>query len=228
MRKPNNILFVIRRPIRGRIPEKCKHLLSKDFPEFRFRLCRNIMKLSDLGKELINIQTFKKQNTGTNTTNGINSNIKEIDMNNIKIKKFGWIPDNSGNNGTICFNTKSDANRNQIPDEKCLCIYEIPKSAWEFEIGGIEQLKNWLSARKYNDRKDNQRYEPGNEQGDNKKSKPNKFSRTMRIEELNELLSIINAIIQTIEIKKDINSIFNSIQEWRIITSNHHFKSDLE
>ena len=168
-----------------------KDYLGREFPRILFARSINIFEsMSNLGKRLANIHLLKSSNI-KNVSN-IKTNMNKLGHKEYKIEKFAWIPDSSGNSGTLCFNSFRDRGTRK-PDERSLCIYEIPKEVWQFEIGGIPQLEQWLYAR---------RFDPNNN------PKKDHLNRGINKGEALEFMKIINAISETLPLLPEIDSIY--------------------
>lgn len=161
-------------------------LLSKDFPRIPFPDSFELFsKMSELGKKLINIHLLKTKEVKNIKRKKIN--INELDSSDYKIQKFAWIE--KAESGMICFNTKKNE-----PDRENIIIEDISKEMWNFEIGGVLQLENWLKNRKYSI-----------------EGKKNTIPRGITQEELKYFLRVINAIEDTNNLLTDLDMIYNTI-----------------
>jgi hypothetical protein len=66
---------------------------------------------------------------------------------------------------------------------------------WDFEIGGIKQIENWLDSRKY---------------GINKKDT---IPRSLTIDELSWILKIISSIKLTLEIVPSLDPLYEQVEQ---------------
>ena len=162
--------------------EKYHAFLVKDFPRIPFCNSKKLFySMSTLGKELAEYHTLihpKVQNIDFKT------NQKEI--NHLKIgSNFGWLEEN------ICFEITEGK-----PHSEYLKIQNVSKEIWEFKIGNIQQLKQWLKARRFHET-----------------PKKNHLTRSLTKEELIEFFKIINAIKYTLEIVPKIDNLYLRIEE---------------
>lgn len=170
--------------------ESYKGLLSKDFPRVPFPNSYELFqKMRELGRKIAKFHLLKDkevQNIKRRTTN-----INELETSEYKILKYAWIE------GKIYFNTKK-----KEVDTTHLIIEDVSKEVWEFEIGGIKQLDNWLKARRFS-------AEP----------KKNTIQRGIIQDELKYFLRVINAIEDTLNnldsIDKCYNEIANDLHEFQ-------------
>lgn len=91
---------------------------------------------------------------------------------------------------------------NNHEEGSILWIGNISKDIWDFEIGSIQQIENWLEDRKYLD--------PQIE--DNKKEKRHKkLRRALYPQEFTELLRLCSIIKNTIDLLPELDKIYNLI-----------------
>lgn len=186
-----------------------KGLLAKDFPHIPFPNSNDTFtEMSHLGKKLASYHLMTDSNT--QNIKRVITNLDQMELKDGKIdikigNRYKWIPhDDDPNIGDIYFDTKqkskttSDGKEetNDMPIEGCFVVKSIPKAVWEFEIGGIMQLDQWLGSRRYS-------AEP----------KKDHLTRGINEEELKYFIKIINAITDTITILPEIDTVYKKIEK---------------
>ncbi len=164
-----------------------RDVLGREFPRIPLpNSIEPLESLSRLGKELA--ETHLLVEPITLNTNRFKTNKHIFNNEPIRIDRFDWIPepttikDPKEELGTICFNARKTKGKKNIVDESSFCVYNIPKRVWEFEIGGILQLTQWLDSRRYD-----------------------ALGRDLTVNEVDEFLKIINAIEHTLVVQQKID-----------------------
>lgn len=175
--------------------ENYKELLSMDFPRIPFPSnYSSFQKMSELGKTLAGYHLFTDEKV-TNVSD-IKSNVS--DFNVIKIRNHRY------ENGNIVINL--------FDYKDPLVIYDVPPNTWDFIIGGIPQLDQWLSLRKYTKDKNNIK----------------KMHRGLTKSELEYLFKMINAFTLTNELLPSLDAVYRDIEHGVFPISferEHHKKS---
>lgn len=175
--------------------ENYKELLSRDFPRIPFPSDYSLFqRMSELGKTLAGYHLFTDEKV-TNVSD-IKSNVS--DFNVIKIRNHRY------ENGNIVINL--------FDYKDPLVIYDVPPNTWDFIIGGIPQLDQWLSLRKFTKDKNNIK----------------KMHRGLTKSELEYLFKMINAFTLTNELLPSLDAVYRDIEHGVFPISferEHHKKS---
>lgn len=176
--------------------------LKEEFPRIPFSNSKNIfLEMSVLGKRLADLHLFKAEDLETTqypmskSTDYKIYNVRKSDKDKHRTK----IPDTyDPSTKKIYFKKRT---KNQIKSEKegdslndITWIGGITQEMWDFEIGGRQQLKEWLYDRRYLDI-----------------SKEGYIQRPLNNEELDYFLKMCDAIKKTIELLPEIDSIYRKI-----------------
>lgn len=115
--------------------ENYKELLSMDFPRIPFPKTYEVFRnVSKYGEEIASYHLFEHKEV--NNLRKIPTNLEDLELDDIKIKNHKYA------NSKIVINL---VDRAKTP----LIIGEVSQKVWDFVIGGIPQLDNWLKGRKY-------------------------------------------------------------------------------
>ncbi len=152
--------------------------LRKSFPYIPFPKVNTLFsEMAQLGKKLADIHLMKEK---------ISLKLETAEPDKWIIKDFVYEPEDK----TLYFDNRSDdEDRSQIP-----WIKGISSEMWDFSIGSIKQIEQFLKSRKFNP---SQKY--------------NSLQRGLNHDELIYLLKMITAIEKTIEILPKIEKLYNKI-----------------
>ena len=137
--------------------------------------------MADLGKELADIHLMKHDIS-------LNLEIAELDPDDWVIKNYFYDSDEE----TLYFN--DDFETGELITSKTPWIKGITPETWNYSIGSIKQIQQFLKSRKFNP-----------------VQKYNSLQRGLNHEELVYLLKMITAIEKTIEITPVIDKLYNKI-----------------
>lgn len=176
--------------------------LMEDYPRIPFPDSYDqFAKMSNLGERLVGLHLLRDEIL--DTTHFPMSSSTDYKIYYIRSKdkddQGKQIPDTYDSNTTrIYFNKRT---KTQIKDEQegdplnnITWIGGITQSMWDFEIGGRQQLKEWLYARRYSN-----------------EDKKNYIQRPINNKELEYFLKICDAIKKTIELLPEIDTVYKEI-----------------
>ena len=156
--------------------------LRKSFPRIPFTKTSNYFySMADLGKELADIHLMKQDIS-------LNLEIAELDPDEWVIKNYFYDSDEE----TLYFN--DDFEPGELLTSKTPWIKGITPETWNYSIGSIKQIQQFLKSRKFNP-----------------VQKYNSLQRGLNHEELVYLLKMITAIEKTIEKTPVIDKLYNKI-----------------
>jgi len=160
--------------------------LRKYFPRIPFTEKSNLFfNMANLGKTLADIHLMKNDIS-------LHLELAEINPNEWIINNLFYKEDEE----TLYFDDISDKDKNK--SIKTPWIKGITQEIWDYSIGGIHQIKQFLNSRKYNPF---QKY--------------NTLQRSLNHEELIYLLKMITAIEKTIDILPEIDRLYKKIDVLR-------------
>ncbi|KKN20595.1 hypothetical protein LCGC14_0933930 [marine sediment metagenome] len=156
--------------------------LRKSYPRIPFTKNSKIFEnMSDIGKKLADIHLMRLDIS-------FHLELAEVNPDDWIIKNFVYKPEEE----TLYFDKLLKDEEN--PSGKIAWIRGITKEIWNFSIGAIKQIEQFLKSRKYNSF---QKY--------------NTLQRGLNHKELIYLLKMITAIEKTIELLPQIDKIYNKI-----------------
>ena len=176
--------------------------LREDYPRIPFPKDLSIFTdMATLGKKLAEIHLLKSHDLNPNQF--LMSQSRDFKVHYIRSKD----KDENGNQIPDTYDPQTKKiylkkrTKSQIINEKngedldeITWIGGITQEMWDFEIGGRQQLKEWLYARRYSE-----------------KTKNNTIPRPLKDDELEYFLKICDAIKITIEILPDLDEIYKKI-----------------
>lgn len=163
--------------------ENYKELLSMDFPRIPFPSdYSSFQRMSELGKEIAIYHLFEHKEV--DNLRKIPTNLKDLKLTEIKIKNHKYA------NDKIVINL---TDRAKTP----LVISGVSQEIWDFVIGGIPQLDNWLKGRRYS----------------SNESEVKKIHRGLTIDEFKYFLRMINVIELTLKALPQLDEVYNEIAE---------------
>ena len=182
--------------------QRYQKLLERNFPKIPFKKDKKILiEMVNVGKRLANLHLLVAEDL--DTTQFPMSNSSDYKIYYIRSKD----KDDSGNQIPITYDPKTQKiyfkkrTKSQIKvelDEDSLdeitWIGGITQRMWDFEIGGRQQLKNWLNIRTFSE-----------------KVKKNTLQRPLNTEELNYFLKMCDAIKKTIELLPELDEVYKKI-----------------
>lgn len=182
--------------------KKYEKFLERDFPRIPFPDEKDpFIEMSNLGKKLSDLYLFKDKDL--DHTQFLMSESTDYKIYNVRSKD----KDNQGNQISDTYDPITQRIyfkkrlKSQIQMEKegdrlddITWIGGISQAMWDFEIGGRQQLKQWLFARRF-----------GTE------NKKNTIPRPLTNEELEYFLVMCDAIKKTIEILPEIDTVYKKI-----------------
>ena len=157
--------------------------LRKSFPRLPFPKDQKLfLKLANLGEKLAEVHLLKSDIS-------FNLEISEVDPNKWIIKNFIYEPEEK----TLYFDTpkKNEFNKNGVPWIKGITI-----EVWNYSIGTINQIEQFLKSRKFNS-----------------SSKYNTLQRGLNHDELIYFLKIISAIEKTLELLPEIDDFYKKVDK---------------
>ncbi len=177
--------------------EKYAGLLSKDFPHVPFPEAKEPFDaMSALGRKLASIHLMKDPDTMN--VKRWKTNLDDVTTGEISIKigNYAWLSED-GKTGDVWFDTKIEAvgkAKAVAPADGAFAIKGVPAAAWQYEIGGIPQLDQWLGSRKFcpETRKDC-------------------LKRGINADELRYFIRVLNAIVDTIAMRPDLDAAYGAI-----------------
>ena len=177
-------------------------VLMKDFPRIPFpKDLETFLEMSNLGKRLAELHLMKAEDlSDTIFSMSISSDYKIYSIRRKDKDGYGkHIPDTYDPNTQKIYFKKR--NKNQITTEQngeslndITWIGGISQEMWDFEIGGRQQLKEWLYARRYF-----------------KDIKNNTIQRPLNSDELKYFLKLCDAIRKTIDLLPLLDEIYKKI-----------------
>ncbi|KKM79968.1 hypothetical protein LCGC14_1344590 [marine sediment metagenome] len=176
--------------------------LMEDFPRIPFPRTKELLiKISVLGKRLVNLHILKAKNlisTQFPMSKSTDYKIHYIRKND-KDKDGNQIPDTYDAKTKKIYFKKRTATQNKLESDgdnldNITWVGGITQKMWDFEIGGRQQIKEWLYNRRYSS-------EPKN----------NAISRPLNNKELDYFLKMCDAIKKTIELLPELDEIYKEI-----------------
>ncbi|GAH66352.1 unnamed protein product, partial [marine sediment metagenome] len=176
--------------------------LKEEFPRISFpKTEESLIEMSNLGKRLADLHLFRNSDLDTS----------QVEMSKSTDYKVYYIrkndKDKAGNQISDTYDPKTQRiyfkKRAKTQIEKELqgnrldditWIGEITQQMWDFEIGGRQQLKEWLYNRMYS-----------------LESKKGKISRPLNNKELDYFLKICDAIKKTIKLLPELDEVYVKI-----------------
>ena len=155
--------------------------LRKSFPRLPFPKDQKLfLKLAKLGEKLADLHLLKSDIS-------FNLEISEVDPNKWIVKNFIYKPEEK----TLYFDTpkKDEINKNRVP-----WIKGITPEIWNYSIGTINQIEQFLKSRKFSS-----------------SFKYNTLQRGLTHDELIYFLKIISAIEKTLELLPVIDDVYKNI-----------------
>ena len=185
-----------------------QELLAKEYPKIPFpNSTETFEKMSSLGKKLANYHLFVNEDIQDVRLREINENKIEKSLDgdfDIRIRRYFFFPTEE----RIYFDSKrvkdktDSEGKRKIDEPKTdkdgklpFFIGNITEEMWRFEIGGILQLNQWLMSRRY-------RAGP----------KKNFITRGINETELKYFIQVCNAIAMTIELRSELDNVYNEIE----------------
>ncbi|MFW9970991.1 MAG: type ISP restriction/modification enzyme, partial [Candidatus Odinarchaeota archaeon] len=175
--------------------------LMEDYPRIPFPdVLDTFLKMSNLGKKLIDLHLMKEDLDDTRFEMSLSTDYKIYNIRrNDKDENGNQISDSyDPDTQRIYFKkrTKSQIEAEKKGDllDKLTWIGGITQEMWDFEIGGRQQLKEWLYTRQYSLVK-----------------KKNTIQRALNREELKYFLKMCDSIRRTIEILPILDNIYQKI-----------------
>jgi predicted helicase len=167
--------------------ENYKELLTVDFPRVPFPSNYLLFqKMSELGKKIADYHLLIDEDViNTENNNKRKTNLKDFDSEEFKIRNYNYA------NNKIRF--KIVDGKENDPSE--LIIENVSQEVWDFVIGGIPQLNNWLKERRYSSNKNERK----------------RIKRGLTRNEINYFLKIINAIELTLKTLPELDAMYNRI-----------------
>ncbi|MHA1675474.1 MAG: type ISP restriction/modification enzyme, partial [Promethearchaeota archaeon] len=160
--------------------ERYDELLRRGFPRIPFPTqSQMFQEIADIGQTLTNLHLLKVN---------IDPRLETADVppNQWKVGQFNYVKDEN----CLYFDTYSKSS-SHIP-----WIKGISKEMWEFSIGGIPQLNQFLASRRFS-----------------KGRKRKTLQRALDYDELNYFLRMVSAIKETIGIYPSLNEIYEKLDE---------------
>jgi len=182
--------------------KKYQEFLAKNFPRIPFPEAKNIfMEMANKGKRLSDLHLLIANDLDiTKFPMGISSDFRIFYVRkNDKDSNGNQIPDTyDPKTQKIYFKKRTKAQIKIEQDRDSLdnitWIGNISQEMWDFEIGGRQQLKEWLYARRYSEI-----------------PMKNLIPRQLNQEELDYLFKMCDAIKKTIELLPDLDEIYKKI-----------------
>jgi len=183
-------------------------LIAKEYPRIPFPSSKEIFeRMVLLGKKLADYHLLLDSEVKNVRLRDINENKIERSPDgdfNIKIRRYVYFPSQE----RIYFDTKRvrdpddpegkhkiDAPKKDKDGILPFYIGNITNKMWNFEIGGILQLNQWLRSRRY-------RAEP----------KKDYITRGINQEELKYFIHVCNSIAFTIDLRSELDTVYNEIE----------------
>ena len=182
--------------------KKYQELLAKDFPRIPFPKVKNIfMEMTNKGKRLADLHLLVAEDLDTTQFPMSNSSdykiyyIRRYDKDNDGIQ-ISDTYDPRTKKIYLKKRTKTQNKAEQDGDslEDITWIGGITQKMWDFEIGGRQQLKNWLFIRTFSEN-----------------VKKNTLQRPLNNEELDYFLRMCDAIKKSIELLPELDEIYKKI-----------------
>jgi predicted helicase len=179
-------------------------LLAKDFPRIPFPKNKEFFDLmSRLGRKLAAIHLLKDPETKKLNRWKYDLDAHPAGEISIKIGNYDWIS-TDGMTGDLWFDTKRTTVRGAtitVPAGGAFAIKGVPAAVWEFEIGGIKQIDQWLGSRRFSP-------EP----------RKDRLTRGITLEELAYFTRVLNAIVDTIAMRPLLDAAYVRIVNTNIIS----------
>jgi len=176
--------------------------LTEDYPRVPFpNVMEKFLEMSNYGRRLTELHLLKADDLDdTHFDMSLSTDYKIYDLRRKDKDEFGnQIPDTyDPDTKKIYFKKRSitqiKAEKNQDPLNEITWIGDITQDMWDFEIGGRQQLKEWLYARRYS-----------------VEMKKNTIQRSLNNDELKYFLKMCDAIKKTIELLPELDVVYKKI-----------------
>ena len=176
--------------------------LTEDYPRVPFpNVMGNFLEMSNYGRRLTELHLLKADDLDdTHFDMSLSTDYKIYDLRRNDKDEFGnQIPDTyDPDTKKIYFKKRSvaqiRAEKNQDPLNEITWIGDITQEMWDFEIGGRQQLKEWLYARRYSS-----------------EIKKNTIQRPLNNDELRYFLKMCDTIKKTIDLLPKIDAVYIKI-----------------